>query len=94
MTVSNLLAQAYDNQLSQLMDLDRSFVAAMSGAVSSQAGYTPTGQASPSNAPAVVSVGTGQFRIECKGAAVCIEAGTADGSRGSECKCYYSDIGK
>lgn len=55
----NLLAQAYDNQLSQLMDLDPSFVAAMSGVVSSQAGYTPTGQASPSNAPAVVSVEQG-----------------------------------
>ncbi len=55
----NLLAQAYDNQLSQLMNLDPSFVAAMSGAVSSQAGYTPTGQASPSNAPAVVSVEQG-----------------------------------
>lgn len=45
----NMLAQAYDSQLSQLMSLDPSFVAAMSGYTSSQSGYTPTQQAAASN---------------------------------------------
>ena len=55
----NLLAQAYDNQLSQLMNLDPSFVAAMSGAVSSQAGYTPVNQAEAGNTAPVVSTTQG-----------------------------------
>lgn len=45
----NMLAQAYDSQLSKLMSLDPSFVAAMSGYTSSQSGYTPTQQAAASN---------------------------------------------
>lgn len=45
----NMLAQAYDSQLSKLMSLDPSFVAAMSGYTTSQAGYTPTQQAAASN---------------------------------------------
>lgn len=45
----NMLAQAYDSQLSKLMSLDPSFVAAMSGYTASQSGYTPTQQAAASN---------------------------------------------
>lgn len=55
----NLLAQAYDSQLSQLMSLDPSFVAAMSAATNSQAGYTPVVQATPDNTPASVSTTQG-----------------------------------
>ena len=55
----NLLAQAYDSQLSQLMSLDPTFVAAMSAARNSQAGYTPAAQAEPSNTPASVSTTQG-----------------------------------
>ena len=55
----NLLAQAYDSQLSQLMSLDPTFVAAMSAARNSQAGYTPAAQAAPSNTPATVSTTQG-----------------------------------
>lgn len=45
----NMLAQVYDSQLSKLMSLDPSFVAAMSGYTSSQAGYSPTQQETPKN---------------------------------------------
>lgn len=45
----NMIAQAYDSQLSKLMSLDPSFVAAMSGYTSSQAGYSPTQQETPKN---------------------------------------------
>lgn len=55
----NLLAQAYDSQLSQLMSLDPTFVAAMSAATDSQAGYTPVVQATPENTPASVSTTQG-----------------------------------
>ena len=55
----NMLAQAYDSQLQQLMSLDPSFVAAMSAATGSQAGYTPVNQAEPGNTPAVVSTTQG-----------------------------------
>ena len=55
----NLLAQAYDSQLSQLMSLDPTFVAAMSAATDSQADYTPVVQATPENTPASVSTTQG-----------------------------------
>lgn len=55
----NMLAQAYDSQLQQLMSLDPSFVAAMSAATGSQAGYTPVNQVEPGNTPAVVSTTQG-----------------------------------
>ena len=55
----NMLAQAYDSQLQQLMSLDPSFVAAMSAATGSQAGYTPVNQAEAGNTPAVVSTTQG-----------------------------------
>lgn len=45
----NMIAQAYDSQLSKLMSLDPSFVAAMSGYTASQSGYTPTQQGEPKN---------------------------------------------
>ena len=55
----NMLAQAYDSQLQQLMSLDPSFVAAMSAATNSQAGYTPVNQAAPDNTAPVVSTTQG-----------------------------------
>lgn len=55
----NMLAQAYDTQLSQLMSLDPDFVAAMSAARDNQAGYTPAAQAKPSNTPAPVNTTQG-----------------------------------
>ena len=59
----NMLAQAYDSQLQQLMSLDPSFVAAMSAARNSQAGFTPTEQAVPVNTPAAVSTTQGAINV-------------------------------
>ena len=59
----NMLAQAYDSQLQQLMSLDPSFVAAMSAATNSQAGYTPVNQATPDNTAPVVSTTQGVANV-------------------------------
>ena len=59
----NMLAQAYDSQLQQLMSLDPSFVAAMSAATNSQAGYTPVNQAAPDNTAPVVSTTQGVANV-------------------------------
>ena len=59
----NMLAQAYDSQLQQLMSLDPSFVAAMSAATGSQAGYTPVNQAAPDNTAPVVSTTQGVANV-------------------------------
>ena len=54
----NALAQAYESQLSQLAEMDPSFLSGLSGLVTSQAGYTPTEQGAVKNT--VSSVNTTQ----------------------------------
>lgn len=55
----NLLTQAYESQLSQLANLDPTYLMSMSGLVSDQSAYTPTEQSSPSNATKTVNTQQG-----------------------------------
>lgn len=55
----NLVAQAYQNQLSQLMSLDPSYLAAMSARNTEQASFTPEQQAEASNAVQQVNTSQG-----------------------------------
>lgn len=54
------LAAAYDNQISQLLSLDPSYIANMSGLVQSQGSYTPE-STSANNSPVSVSVNQGSL---------------------------------
>ena len=55
----NALAQAYDEQISRLMDVDPTYLAAMSAATNNQAAYTPTEQTAPANTPVAVNTTQG-----------------------------------
>ena len=55
----NMIAQAYQNQLSQLANLDPSYLAAMSAKTSEQAAFTPEQQAAASNAVRQVNTAQG-----------------------------------